>query len=152
MSKLLRVIGVGNPLMGDDGLGIAAIEQLKESALANQLELIDGGCGGLSLLHLLDGADKVVIIDAADFSAQPGSIRRLTSSDLPPEPTTMKHTHQLALPELLKIHQSLPQAPEVVILLMQVESCQPKLGLSAAVAEKLPQLNHWFLNALLLPP
>ena len=59
------VIGLGNPLMGDDGFGLVALERIREEwRLEGDVELADGGTWGMSLLPLIENADRVILLDA----------------------------------------------------------------------------------------
>jgi hydrogenase maturation protease len=138
----IRIIGIGNPLMGDDGLGIAAIAHLQQKPLPPGIELIDGGCGGLSLLALLAECRQAIIIDAADFGATPGSIKILTAADLDQlPPQTFRPTgHQHGLAEVLHLLIKLEQLPRLSLIFMQVENCQLRGGLTARVNAAIPNL------------
>ena len=138
----IRIIGLGNPLMGDDGLGIAAIEQLQQEQLPAEIELLDGGCGGLSLLPLLEECQQAIIVDAADFAAVPGSIKILTHADLnqiPPQ-TSRPTSHQPGLAEILYVSKKLGQLPRLTLVFMQVENYDQGYGLTAQVTAALPTL------------
>ncbi len=137
----IRVIGVGNPLMGDDGLGIVALEQLQKLTLPMTVELIDGGCGGLNLAHLFYQCKRLLIIDAAEFGGQPGEIRQLRSSELKfPERPLSRLGHHFALAEVLQLAEAQPEPPQIKLFLMQTESCQPRLELSPAIRAAIPGL------------
>ena len=128
--------------MGDDGLGIAAIERLQRAQLPAGIELLDGGCGGLSLLPLLEDCQQAIIIDAADFGAPPGSIRILSEKQLdkiPPQ-SSRPTSHQPGLAEILHISNQLGQLPRLSLICMQVASCRQTCGLSAQVQAALPRL------------
>lgn len=74
--KTTGLIGIGNPFMGDDGIGPLLIERLRASGvLDDQIRLIDGGTGGMSVVHELALLDAAVIVDAGDFGGQPGDYR-----------------------------------------------------------------------------
>ena len=138
----IRIIGIGNPLMGDDGLGIASIELLRQQPLPPQVELLDGGCGGLSLLPLLTECRRAIIIDAADFGATPGSVKILTAADLdliPPQ-AARPSSHQPGLAEVLHFIKTLKQLPQLSLIFMQVADCRQKFGLSAQVQAAMPLL------------
>ena len=78
------VIGLGNPLMGDDGIGLAALEQLGGSRqLPGGVELVDGGTWGMNLLPLIEDADRVVFLDAIDAGHSPGALIELEREQLP---------------------------------------------------------------------
>lgn len=147
---LTRIIGIGNPLMGDDGLGIEAIQLLQQQSLPNTVELIDGGCGGLKLLPLLSDCNRLIIIDAADFSAPPGSVRILTNSDLHrlPTPVSQPSGHLICLPEILHVAQKLQTLPPLTLYLMQINSCRPDNRLSNNIHAVLPALVATISNSL----
>lgn len=153
MSRV-RVIGVGNPLMGDDGLGIAVIEQLQLLALPPDIELIDAGCGGLNLLPLFSDCEQVVLIDAAEFGATAGEIKQLPAGQLSMQATTQPHRlgHHFALPEILALVLQQAAPPEIVLFLMQAADCRPRLALSAEVAAALPALLSSITAFLKIPP
>lgn len=74
------VLGIGNLLMKDDGIGVHAIRAL-EGRLPQDVELVDGGTAGCDLLPYMMGAEKIIIIDALKGGEPPGSIYRLTPQD-----------------------------------------------------------------------
>ena len=78
----LAVIGVGNPLVADEGVGIAVIEELGKRDLPDSVELVDAGSAGMSLLHIIKDYDAVIIIDAADFGGEPGEVRTFTPDEV----------------------------------------------------------------------
>lgn len=80
MGKKL-VVGVGNLLLKDDGVGVHIIRALEGRPLPPDVELIDGGTAGCDLLPLLAGAEKIVIIDALRGGGPPGAIYRLTPEE-----------------------------------------------------------------------
>src|SRR5690348_18483909 len=74
------VIGLGNPLMGDDGLGLAALARLEQEwQLPPEVELLDGGTWGMNLLPVIEDAQRVLLIDAihADLPAGRSEERRV---------------------------------------------------------------------------
>lgn len=96
------VIGLGNPLMGDDGLGIATLERLRaEYVLPAEVELVDGGTWGLNLLPVIEDANAVILIDAIDGGAVPGAPVRLEHALLPRYLATKISPHQVDLRDVL---------------------------------------------------
>ncbi|PLX94811.1 MAG: hydrogenase [Desulfuromonas sp.] len=138
----LRIIGIGNPLMGDDGLGITAIERLRAVDLPQAVELIDGGTGGLTLLHLMEGATKVIFIDAVVMQLPPGSIRRI--DDLLPRLTAAPEQlslHETGLAAALALGESLEMLPPQLVLFgVEPQEVAPSLELTPAVSSILPEL------------
>jgi hydrogenase maturation protease len=68
------VIGIGNSLFGDDGAGIHVIETLREAGLPEGVELVDGGTLSFTLLDFVEEADRLIVVDAAELHAEPGTV------------------------------------------------------------------------------
>ena len=82
--RKIAVLGIGNPLLGDDGFGVAVVNAFK-STLGEppDVELIDGGSLGIYLLPYLEGKTHIIVVDAVDFGGKPGEIIKLDSSSVP---------------------------------------------------------------------
>ncbi len=141
MTKTL-VLGIGNLLLTDDGVGIRAIQLLEERyTLPEEVLVVDGGTCGLDLLQFLEGVDHLVIIDAARLGKTPGSIARMEGDQVPAYLALKTSPHEIGLPELLftaRLTDIYP--PRVVVLGMQPESIETSLGLTPAVAVHLDKL------------
>ena len=72
------VIGLGNPLRGDDGVGVRVAQVLADRALSRGVEVLDGGTQGLGIVTLLEGRQRVILVDAADLGQTPGQFVRFT--------------------------------------------------------------------------
>lgn len=98
------VIGLGNPLMGDDGLGLAALERFRaEWIIPADVELVDGGTWGMNLLPVIEDADHLILIDAIDVGAAPGTPLRLERERLPRYLATKISPHQVDLRDVLAL-------------------------------------------------
>lgn len=141
-AKLIRIIGVGNPLMGDDGVGIKIIELLQQQKLPDFVELVDGGCGGLNLLPLLSDCQQLIVIDAADFGSAPGSIKTLHNNDLNQLSSFCSEQtgHQIGLLQVLQTAHRLKQLSPLTLYLIQIRSCQPTINLTHELESALPLL------------
>lgn len=80
----IGIIGIGNPLRCDDGIGIVLLGTIiqRKKDLPPNIEFIDGGIGGMNLLHLFNRFDLVILIDAVNFDGKPGECRLFNSKDL----------------------------------------------------------------------
>jgi hydrogenase maturation protease len=138
------VIGLGNPLMGDDGVGLAALERLeREWRLPADVRPVDGGTLGLSLLPLLEDAEAVVLLDAIDAGHPPGALVIIERDDLPRALTQRISCHQASLPEVLAVGElrgTLP--PRLVALGLQPGRVEVSGCLSAEVQAGLDHLLH----------
>jgi hydrogenase maturation protease len=96
------VLGLGNLLCGDDGLGIAALERLRERfAVSEDVALVDGGTLGLALLPTLESASRVWILDAVAADAPPGSLVALAGEEVEPALRERLSPHQIGVADLL---------------------------------------------------
>jgi hydrogenase maturation protease len=131
------ILALGNPLRGDDGIGLAILAALADRKLPAGVVLQDGGTAGLETVVLLEGYQRLLILDAADFDASPGSWRRFSySTDLLLTQTKMQGTlHDAGLAEALQLAEALGLLPpEVVIFGVQPAVVGWEEGLSPAVA------------------
>lgn len=98
------VIGLGNPIMGDDGLGLAALERLRDGwDLPPGVELVDGGTWGMNLLPIIEDAERVLLIDAIDTGAAPGTETTIPRHRLPRYLSTKISPHQVDLHDVLAL-------------------------------------------------
>ena len=108
------IIGIGNPLMGDDGAGIATLDLLKErkADLPADLDYIEMGTGGINLVHVLADYDKVVILDAGQFGGAPGEVRKFQPEDVHSIKTQGYSLHDWDLFTSLEISKRMGELPE----------------------------------------
>jgi hydrogenase maturation protease len=101
--RVIKILGAGNYLMADDGVGIHILEKL-EKMNRNDVELINVGVGGMAILDYMEDADDVIIIDAVrGGGGEPGSIYKFTDKELPPANLFMMSLHDLSLVETLRL-------------------------------------------------
>ena len=138
----LLVLGLGNVLLEDDGVGAAAVALLLDRYEAPRgVQVLDGGTLGLSLLPYLDAADAVILVDAVRADACPGSFVRLIGDDVAPAVATRLSPHQIGVADLLDGARWLGRYPRRVVLLGLVpDSMELAVGLSARVQPALPAL------------
>jgi len=122
------VLGVGNILLSDEGIGVHVIEALKERDLPPDVEVLDGGTASLELLNILANRDKVIIIDAVEGGGEPGTIYRFTPDDIKYRSTTFTSLHQISLMETLTDAKYLGIAPKSIVIL-GIEPKEMELGL-----------------------
>ncbi len=137
------VIGVGNPLMGDDGVGLEALRRLASRwHLPDEVEVIDGGTWGMNLLHLIEEADGVVLLDAIRAGEAPGTVVRLDRDDLPRMFVHKISPHQIDLQEVLALAELRGGLPERMVALgIEPERVELGVELSGAVRRSLGELD-----------
>jgi hydrogenase maturation protease len=112
------VIGLGNPLMSDEGIGVYLVGKLAEKfpGLEN-VEFYDGGCGGMSLLYKIENRHKLILIDCAKMGEPAGTIRRFT----PDQVRSIKQLghfslHEVDILKVLELAAQFAAAPKEVVL------------------------------------
>lgn len=141
------ILGVGNVLLKDEGVGIHVIHALQDSLLPTdiELEIIDGGTSP-NVLHLLERADKLIIIDAVAGGGEPGSVYRFRADDIIPEGKHIVSLHQIGLLESLKVMEYMGGRPkDMVIIGVEPKEMGWGLELSSELEQKVPQI----INAVL---
>jgi hydrogenase maturation protease len=113
--KKIGVIGIGNPLRRDDGIGILLLEKLVERKenLPEDIEYIDGGTGGMNLLHLFSRYDVVLIIDAVNFNEKTGESKLFTLEDVHRKKNPIAiSTHESDILKVIQLSKELGEAPD----------------------------------------
>jgi hydrogenase maturation protease len=116
--KIIKVLGCGNTLVGDDGVGIRVIEHLMEMKLPENVEIIDAGVGGMAILSWIEDTDKVIIIDAVQTGNEPpGTVYEFTDKEMPPSDMFMLSLHDLNLVDTLNIGKLVQKMPDEIIII-----------------------------------
>lgn len=145
------VIGLGNPLMGDDGFGLVALARLREWDL-DGVELADGGTWGMSLLPLVEDADRLLLLDAIKAGSQPGDVVVLERDRLPIYLQRKLSPHQVDLSDVLAAAEWRGKLPaETVAIGVEPLSVELRYNLSpevdravdAAVDAVIARLEQW---------
>jgi hydrogenase maturation protease len=139
-SPRIVVIGVGNLLLKDEGIGIHAVEALQGIELPPDVRLIDGGTSP-DLIAYTKAGDKLIIIDAAKAGGEPGTIYRFRPEDLAEEKGVLTSAHELGVAQNLSLMSLLGNKPaETVIIGIEPEEIDPGLELSTKLQQKLPDI------------
>lgn len=97
------MLAVGNPLMGDDGLGVAVLGRLREWEWPAGVTLLDGETWGMRLLPYVENARRLLVIDAIDVGAPPGTIVSLDGAEVPRRLDTRLSSHEVNLADVLAL-------------------------------------------------
>lgn len=125
MKKKMAVIGIGNLLRKDDGIGIVLLQKIhqKKRTLPDKIDYIDGGTGGMNLLHVLSRYDVVLIIDAVNFKGMPGESQVFSLEELRNRQKMFSlSTHETDFLNVIRLSQELHELPKKVFLF----AVQPK--------------------------
>ncbi len=113
------VIGVGNSLMADDGIGLLVLDRLKDRyGDRDDIEFIPLATGGMDLLHVLPDLDIAVIIDAGDFGGKPGDHQIFSPDEaVSIKPIRGYSLHELDIMKVLKLSEEMGEAPEKIYVM-----------------------------------
>jgi hydrogenase maturation protease len=118
------VLGIGNVLWADEGFGVRCVEALQARyTFADHVQLVDGGTLGLYLVPQVNGAGKLLILDAVDYGLAPGTLKLVENDEVPRFLGAKKMSlHQTGFQEVLALAQLTGGYPEQVLLV----GCQPE--------------------------
>lgn len=144
------VVGIGNLIMGDDGVGVRVVQQLaQDRTLPAGVRLLDGGTLGLDLLHHLEGVERLLFVDAVDWGAAPGSLIRMEGDEIPELFATRLSPHQVGLQDLLAVADLQGLTFDTMVLWgVQPATIDLGMDLSPAVAERFPELVAQVMNEI----
>lgn len=141
MKGRVVVLGVGNLLMGDEGLGIRCVEAVEKQALPANVRCIDGGTSTHELLEDLENLDALIILDAVASGKAPGTLVRLENEQIPSAFSNKMSPHQHGINDLLATLKFLGRAPGHVVLIgVEPSVMKLSLELSPLVAGVLPKM------------
>lgn len=139
-------------MAADDGFGIHVLEELRKRNLPENVELIDGGTGGLDILNYIENADKVIIVDAVSCGGKVGTIYRFTSDDLPEPDSTHFSLHELGLIEAIRAGESIMPASmpsDIIIIGVEIKRVEQfNIGLTPEVDKEMPKVVKMVLNEI----
>jgi hydrogenase maturation protease len=138
----ILVMGIGNVLLTDEGVGIRAVNELaRRYVFSDRVELLDGGTAGIELLRHIAGRDHLIIIDAMKCGQPPGTVVRVEGGDVPAAFRTRISPHQLGLSDLLAAAMLTGELPGNLVLFgVEPASLEPGLELSPAVEASVDML------------
>jgi hydrogenase maturation protease len=146
----ITVMGIGNPLVKDEGVGIRVIEAMMSTlAFPDNVALIDAGTMGMGILNLFQDCDYLLVIDAVDGTGEPaGTVVRMTPEEM--APNTIKHSmHDVRLVDVLEAAMLMGTRPEVDCIGIQILDMDGiAIGLTPAVEEAVPRAVQAALTVL----
>ncbi|MEW5938578.1 MAG: HyaD/HybD family hydrogenase maturation endopeptidase [Chloroflexota bacterium] len=130
------VLGVGNTLMSDEGIGVRVVERLvRNYEIPEEVQVLDGGTLGMDLLYYLEGVPNLLIVDAIQANREPGCLLRLVNDEVPAFLSMKMSPHQIGVPDMLataKLRGTLP--PNIVLWGVQPDTIEIGLELSPTLA------------------
>lgn len=144
------ILGVGNLLLTDEGVGPTTIAHLEERwRFPEHVELVDGATAGLELMNVFGGAAHLVVIDTVLGGAEPGAIYRFHPDQVPSGVRYRTSIHQITFLDAWTIARILGPAPEVIIVGVEPEDMStPHVGLTPTIEARLPDIEEVVLGEL----
>ena len=140
------ILGVGNLLLKDEGIGIHAVRALEKEDLPPGVSLMDGGTGGLHLLGWLQGYDRIIMIDATLDGNPPGTIRLINpryASDFP----LLMSAHEIGLRDMIEAMSLMNDRPAISLIVISVANVnETGTSLSSEIRAVLPEIMRLVKN------
>ena len=147
-SKKVTIIGMGNLLLKDEGIGVHVARALQKTTLPHGVEVVDGGTSPEPFSYI-ESIGKLIVIDAMETGDVPGSIYRIRIDDLTTEVAGLNSIHEVNLVSTLKLMRILGKGPqETVIIGIQPKNMDCGIELSAEVREKIPEIKRVVLEEI----
>ncbi|MCK4778493.1 MAG: HyaD/HybD family hydrogenase maturation endopeptidase [Actinomycetia bacterium] len=144
--KKIVVLGIGNILLKDEGIGIRVIEELQKEKFPPQVEIIDGGTGGLNLLSNIDRADVMIVVDCVQGGGEPGDIYEFKPEDIDKQNSgwAIKSLHDIGFLDVLNMSSFMnkKEGPETIIFGVEPLEIESGIGLNEVVEKKIPRLKE----------
>lgn len=148
--KQITILGVGNYLFTDEGVGIRVIEKLeKEYDFPEHVVPVDGGVLGVHLMGVISAADYLIVVDAIKNKNAPGTLYRLAGEEIPSRILAKNSLHQVDLLEALTLVKAIDRSPETVIVGVEPEDIKTMgLDLTPTVQARVDDLIKMVLTEL----
>ena len=151
-TKNIVVLGVGNLLLSDEGVGVHVANRLMAMELPPGVRVVEGGTDGFKLMNVVVGADRLIVVDAVKGGAPPGSIYRFDINDAPSTPAELKTSvHQIGILEVIHLSELVGDKPEATIIGVEPKSLEMGMELSPELEEKLPKIIELVLEEINRP-
>lgn len=140
MNKKVLILGVGNYLMGDEGMGVHLARQLSNELDDELIDVVDGGTGGFALMEVFETYQTVILADATLDQRPAGTIRLIQPKFSADFPKAMS-THEIGLKDVVESLILLDKLPQIYLFVMSIEKVQPlSIELSEEIRNALPDL------------
>lgn len=138
------VLGIGNILLRDDGIGIRVVQELADKGTLTNVELVDGGTSTLDMLGLFLSHDRIIVVDSLRGGHPPGTIFRLTPEQLGSYMRGSASLHEVQILDVVQLAAMLGHAPEVLIIGIEPKEIELSMQLSPDIEDLLP----WLVDAV----
>jgi hydrogenase maturation protease len=134
------IIGIGNILLQDDGVGVHVIKQLENEMLPSTIELVDGGTSTLDMLGFFLDFKKVIVVDCLRAGLKPGTIYKIKPEDIMNYKKENLSIHDVQILDVVKMANMMNKYPEVVIFGIEPEKISLELEMTEIMVSKIPEI------------
>jgi hydrogenase maturation protease len=140
INKDTVILGIGNILLQDDGVGVHVIKQLENEKLSSTIELVDGGTSTLDTLGLFLDYKKVIVVDCLRAGLEPGTIYRIKPEDIKSYQKENLSIHDVQILDVVNMANMMNKYPEVVIFGVEPEKIALDLEMTSTMLSKIPEI------------
>ncbi|PTD93438.1 hypothetical protein C9439_07700 [archaeon SCG-AAA382B04] len=140
----VAIIGLGNLIKGDDGIGIQVIREIEQD-IPKEIEVIDGGTAGLNILNFMEQKEKIIVIDALNLGEEVGEVIELDGEKVPEYENLSLSAHDIDFIDALQIGQELGIDPEIKVIGVEIGDLKGRelsMDLSEKVKQAIPEVKQ----------
>lgn len=135
------ILGVGNLLLSDEGVGVHVANELVKLELPPGVTVVEGGTDGFRLINVITEADRLIVVDAVKGGGAPGSIYRFDINEVQNCPSGFKTSvHQIGILEVINLSGLIGKIPQTTVIGIEPESLEMGMELSPEVKAKIPRI------------
>jgi len=143
------ILGVGNLLLSDEGVGVHVANELIKRQLPPGVKVIEGGTDGFRLLNVITEADRLIVVDAVKGGGIPASIYRFDIDEVQNCPSGFKTSvHQIGILEVINLSGLIGKTPRTTVIGIEPKSLEMSMELSPEIKEKIPRIIELVLEEL----
>ena len=143
------ILGVGNLLLSDEGVGVHVANELVKLELPPGVTVVEGGTDGFRLINVITEADRLIVVDAVKGGGAPGSIYRFDINEVQNCPSGFKTSvHQIGILEVINLSGLIGKTPQTTVIGIEPESLEMGMELSPEVKAKIPRIIELVFNEL----
>jgi hydrogenase maturation protease len=137
----ITILGIGNVLLSDEGIGVHITKELNTLKLPPYVEVIEGGTDGFGLLNIISDTDFLIVIDALKGGSPPGTFYKFKIEDAPQSPDLFKTSiHQIGILEVLNLSSLIGKTPETIVFGIEPKKITAGLEISPEIKKKVPRI------------
>jgi hydrogenase maturation protease len=139
--KPILILGIGNILLKDEGIGVHVANELQKAQLPPDVEVMDGGTMGIDLLFYIEGRKKVIVVDTVKAGEDPGTMYRFTDKDLSFKKDLLRTAHGIDFSDVIRTSQMMGTKPDKVIFIgIEPLDMSEGMELSPLIAGRIPAI------------